>query len=177
MRSKAWGIVLSFIIAVIGGSCGGNPATPPAVRLPSLTGVETDGSVEAAGRLTRQRWIVEDACDDGRGDRVRLHDFTDGSQFPAHGYWRLASVRTLNRVIECERGHQICLGAVQDPPPGLVWGVGMRGDRPCKFPNRCCFRCDTFAHRLRLSCKARTTPNLVEVEIDGEILEEEADFD
>lgn len=178
MRAKALGACISLIVAVVGVSCGGNPATPETAQVPSITGVETGDGVEAAGRLTKQRWIVEDACADGRGTRVRLFDFTGrGGQFPRHGYWLVANGGTLNRVIECERSHQICLGAVQDPPPGLQWGVGIRGDRfPCNFPNRCCFRCDTFAHRLTLSCQARTTKNLDELE--GEILaEDEAPFE
>jgi hypothetical protein len=156
-------------MALVGASCGGgSPAAPQPDAAAAVAAGEPDGAVSASGRLTKQRWIVEDACRDGRGDRVRLHDFTArGGQFPLRGFWRLASGGTLNRVIECQRGHQICLGAVQEPPPGLEWGVGIRGDRyPCKTPGRCCFRCDTYAHRLKLSCEARTTNGLAEIEGD-----------
>ncbi len=167
-------LACSGLVALIGLGCGrDNPAAPlqgPAVAQPAA-GAD-DEIAAAAARTTRQRWIVEDVCDDRKGMRVRLHDFTDrGEQFP-RGYWRLASGGTLNRVIECRTGHQICLGAVQDPPPGLVWGVGMRGERyPCQRPGKCCFRCDTYAHHLKLSCEARTSDGLTALE--GDIAEED----
>jgi len=154
------------LAALLAARCGGGgPAAPGDGTAPSSVTTAADGMVDASARRTKQRWIVEDACDDRKGMRVRLHDFTDRSeQFP-RGYWRLASRGTLNRVIECQTGHQICLGAVQDPPPGLIWGVGMRGERyPCQRPGKCCFRCDTYAHRLKLSCQARTTQGLTEIE-------------
>lgn len=174
MRWKPPALGLGVLMALVGLRCGGgNPAAPaqgPVAARPALE--PDDGAAASATRTTRQRWIVEDACDDRKGMRVRLHDFTDRAvQFP-RGYWRLPSGGTLNRVIECRTGHQICLGAVQDPPPGLVWGVGMRGERyPCQRPGKCCFRCDVFAHSLKLSCEARTTDGLTELQ--GEIAEED----
>ncbi|HET7291882.1 MAG TPA: hypothetical protein VFM88_05620 [Vicinamibacteria bacterium] len=178
MRSRFPGVLLALTMTVAVGSCGGDGETPEAARLPSVTGAETGADADAAAvRITTQRWIVEDACADDRDTRVRLFDFTDGGQFPARGYWRLENGGTINRVIECHTKHEICLGAVQDRPPGLQWGVGIRGNRyPCRFPNRCCFSCTTLAHKLTLSCQARTSTNFAESE--GEILaEDEGSFE
>jgi hypothetical protein len=172
---RRWPFGLCMIAALLATGCGGEgPAAPAPEAAPRVASLESD-EVSASGvRRAKQRWIVADACADGRGMRVRLHDFTDRSeQFP-RGYWRLASGATLNRVIECQTGHQICLGAVQDPPPGLEWGVGMRGQRyPCQRPGRCCFRCDTYAHFLELRCEARTSQGLTELEAT---IEDEAEI-
>ncbi len=166
MQTRTPALVCAVLLtALVGIRCGGDvPATPVSASATAVS--EHDAGVaSSAVRLTKQRWIVQDLCDDRRGIRVRLHDFTDrATQYP-RGYWRIVSEGTINRVIECQTGHQICLGAVQDPPPGLVWGVGIRGDRfPCRAPGKCCFRCDTFAHFLKLSCEARTTNGALELD-------------
>ncbi len=170
MRPRTPAFLFAVVLTALAGlRCGGdNPAAPASGggAAPAATTQQDDGGVAASARgLQKQRWIVEDACDDRKGVRVRLLDLTDhATRFP-RGYWTIPSRGVINRVIECQRGHEICLGAVQDPPPGLVWGVGMRGERyPCRGPGKCCFRCDVFAHRLTLSCEARTHEPLAEIE-------------
>jgi hypothetical protein len=174
MRSRASALLFASVVTALAGlRCGGgSPAGPAEGTAAPTAATPGDASAAAAARrLQKQRWIVEDDCDDRRGIRVRLHDFTDRvTRFP-RGYWTIRSGGSINRVIECERGHQICLGAVQDPPPGLEWGVGLRGDRfPCPGPGKCCFRCDAFAHLLKLSCEARTRRLLPGIEAIEEAL-------
>jgi hypothetical protein len=147
-----------LLTAAAGVRCGReNPAAPARAAAVAPAATADDAQVAARAPITKQRWIVTDACDDRKGIRVRLLDFTDhASQYP-RGFWRVPVGASINRVIECQTGHQICLGGVQDPPPGIVWGVGMRGERfPCKTPGKCCFRCDAYAHHLTLSCTSST---------------------
>jgi hypothetical protein len=99
-----------------------------------------------------QSWTVQDACNDGRGIRVRLWEakLLKLTGRATRIFATRSNLGTLRFRLVCVKGNNSCLGATTNPATGVMWGVGLNAERrPAKA---FCKPCSTTGVNFRLLC-------------------------
>jgi len=165
-------VPILLILGVFAGlsaiSCGGgakntNPAgpgsaAPATAAAPSTDGDSADltgGSDVSASGASIQTWHLKDACVDGRGIRYRLFDMNTGARTKQ---FKIRSGSSQNLRVLCNTGHKICVGATQDPPHGIQWGVGLDGSGKISAP--ACATCSSRSKNVTFLCRKKSAGSL-----------------
>ena len=114
----------------------------------TIAGCSDDDNLFTASVIS---WEITDACDDQQGLVVRFFDETTGTVFPSSTtVFDVFEDESFTFVIDCQRDHVICFGAVTDPTPSTSFGQGIDGSLAC---SNCCLVCgnDPFGENT-LTC-------------------------
>lgn len=141
---------LIAIVLLAGCGDGGSASPPPPPPPPTCVNggvvcpvgfecsLATSSCLQASGTL---RWVLNDACPDGRGIQVRFFDATNGGVWPAEaGQAFITSVEGgfADELLACIPGAKVCYGATPAPQDGGYWGLGIDGTHTC---TDCCVIC------------------------------------